>query len=262
MIFLTTRPVSRRVVATLALFTFFLTIPGAVLPRADGEIPEEEYAMRIQEVYVSRSEGNYDRALREIQEMIEYFAQSDAILRDLHNEMVKTIHQQRNAMQDSRTRAQLGKQREAQARETLRLYPGIKAGVGYATVDSLYNALRAEMFGELRIITSPDSCDVVIDGEFRGPSPFYAEYFPVGSHTVRVTKSQYEEKEITVGVEPAVAQTREISLKKIRGYKWWLSWVVVPVAAGVGLVLALTLGGDETPPADEPLPDPPAPPAN
>ncbi len=260
--FLTSRPVSRRVVATLALISFLLTIPGVALPRGDGENPEEEYAMRIQEVYVSRSEGNYDRALREIQEMIEDFAQAEVILRDLYNEKVKTIHQQRNATQDSRIRTQLVEQREAQARETLRLYPDIQAGVGYATVDSLYDALRSEMFGELRIITSPDSCDVLIDGEFRGPSPFYEKYFPVGSHTVRVIKSQYEEKEVAVDVEPAGDQTREISLKKIRGYKWWLSWVVVPVAATVGLVLALTLGGDDTPPEDEPLPGPPAPPAN
>jgi len=249
-------------VAVLMLVTFSLTIPGVALPGLDSEDPEEEYAMRIQQVYVSRSEGDYDRALQEIQQMIEDFVQADTILRELHNEMVKTIHQQRNAAQDRQTRTQLVEQRETMARETLRLYPDIKAGVGYATVDSLYDALRAEMFGELRIITSPDSCDVQINDEFRGPSPFYEKYFPVGFHTVRVIKSQYEEKEVTVEVEPAGAQTREISLKKIRGYKWWLSWVVLPVAATVGIVLALTMGSEDTPPEDEPLPVPPDPPAN
>jgi len=256
------RSAIHKVTALASVVALLSTLTTPAPLGAVSERPGEEYATRIQDVYASRSEGDYERALREIKDMIADFANADDILRELHNELVKTIHQQRNATQDPAKRARLEAEREDQARETLRLYPDIKAGVGYAGVDALYDGLRAEMFGELRIITSPDSCEVMIDETLRGRSPFYEQYFPIGAHTVRVIKSQYEEKEVTVDVEPAGTHTREIALKKIRGYGWWLSWVVIPVAAGVGVILALTLGGSDGQTDEPPLPEPPAPPTN
>jgi hypothetical protein len=259
--FLTSRPVSRRIVGAVVLGLYLLAATGPTpVQSAESTNPEEEYATRIQTVYASRSEGKYDRALSEIEKMIADFAQADTILRELHNEMVKTIHQQRNATQDPAERARLENRREEQARETLRLYPDITAGVGYASVDELYDVLRAEMFGELNIITSPDSCEVLIDGVYYGPSPFYKQYFPVGTHTVRVIKAQHEEKEITVQVEPAGTLTREVSLTKIRGYMWWLTRVAAPVIAGVGIVIGVATAGGDGQTEDQPLPEPPPPP--
>ena len=247
----------------LVIVTFlFSTALAPVIPAFAGH-RDEEYAGRIQDVYALRSEGKYEAALQEIRKIIDDFSREDAILRDLYNELVKTIHQQRNATTDENSRMELERQRDKQAMETLRRYPDIRAGVGYSTVDSLYGALRARMFGELEIITNPDSCHVAIDGSFRGLSPFHQKYFPVGEYTVRIFKSAYEEKEITVNVEPAGAQTREVVLKKIRGKRWWLARVVAPAAAGIGIILALALSGDDSAPAeDPPLPEPPTPPAN
>jgi hypothetical protein len=208
--------------------------------------------------------GRYDEALVELRQMIEEFADAEVFLRDLYNELVKTIHQQLNAARDPEARARLEQQRENQARETLQWFPDIMAGVGYPSVEDLYDRLRAEMFGELEIVTSPDSCDVMIDEEYRGHSPFVAEYFPVGTHTVRIIKSGYEEKQIDVEVEPGGKRSTEIALEKIRGRGWWLTRVVTPVAIGVGVILAIALSGDDTqeqPPPD-PLPGPPDPPAN
>jgi hypothetical protein len=240
---------------------YLLAAPGPVLLQgAESTNPEEEYATRIQTVYASRSEGKYDRALGEIERMIADFAQADTILRELHNELVKTIHQQRNAAQDPAERARLEDRREERARETLRLYPDITAGIGYASVDELYDQLRAEMFGELNIITSPDSCEILIDGDYYGPSPFYQQYFPAGDHTVRVIKAQHEEKEIAVQVDPAGTITREISLTRIRGYAWWLTRVAAPVIAGVGIVIGLATAGGDGQTEDAPLPEPPPPP--
>ena len=83
--FLTNRSDCRRAAALLALVSFLFAVPGVQPLWAESENPEEEYAMRIQEVYVSRSEGNYNEALDEIQTMIEDFANANDILRVLED---------------------------------------------------------------------------------------------------------------------------------------------------------------------------------
>jgi hypothetical protein len=265
MISLERQSLSQRLVVSFVLLTFLLAVLAPIPARAQAAGSEAEYTKRIDKVYALRSEGKYEEAIGELRNMIQEFASADEILRALYNELTKTVHSKYRAVDEPTAKAKLERQREAQARETLRRYPDIEAGVGYSLLDGLYDRLRREMFGELQITTSPDSCHVIIDDLPRGPSPFYAMYFPVGKHAVEIIKSGHEEKAVTVEISPGGKLSTEVVLKKIRGKGWWLTRIVAPVAAAVGTVLALVLtGGDDTPPPeeDEPLPPPPPPPTD
>jgi hypothetical protein len=250
---------------SMAILVAVLAQPPASIAQTEDETGDE-YSLRLQEIYGLRSNGKYDQAMAELRRMIEEYSNAAEFQRQLYNELVLTVHQKLNATPDSLTKAELEREREALARETLKRYPDIEAGTGLSGLDALYDALRAEMFGRrLEIITDPDSCDVMIDGAYMGKSPYQAQYFPIGAHTLRIIKSGYEESEVAIEVEPDGTFSKEIDLKKIKGKGWWLTRVVTPVAVGVGIILAFALSGsDEQPPdpPDEPLPGPPDPPTN
>ena len=258
------RPPSRNLKVPVGLISMVFLISVLAPSPAWTAQTEDDFATRIQAVFALRSDGKYDQAIAELRKMIEEYSDAAMIQRELYNELVLTVHQKRNATQDLQARTELDREREALARETLKRYPDIEAGVGYSGVDALYDALRAEMFGGLEIITDPDSCDVMIDGAHIGKSPYRAEYFPIGAHTVRIIKSGYEESEVTIEIEPAETLSKEIDLKKIKGKGWWLTRVVTPVVVGVGVILAFALSGSDDEPVrqDEPLPEPPDPPTN
>jgi hypothetical protein len=242
-----------------------VTTAGPVTVRTQAPESDDAYSNKILEVHALCREGKFDDAIRVLREMIREFADAENILRELYNEVVKTVHRKLNASQDPEAIVKLERERETQAREALRRYPGIKAGVGFTNVDVLYDELRSEMFGEIEITTSPDSCHVQIDGSDVGYSPYHKKYFPVGGHTVKVFLAGYEEKETGIEIAGGARGSWEISLEKIRGRSWWMTYVVAPAAIAGGVILAVVLTRDDKqqqPEEQEPLPDPPPPPAN
>lgn len=254
----------RKPFAFITLFVFLVSTAGPVPVRGQTPESDDAYSNKILEVHALCREGKFDEAIRELREMIEEFANAENILRELYNEVVKTVHRKLNASQDAEAVSQLEREREIQAREALRRYPDIKAGVGFTNVDVLYDELRAEMFGEIEITTSPDSCYVRIDGNDLGCSPYHAKYFPVGEHTVEVSLAGYLEEEVVIEITGGARGSWEISLEKIRGRSWWMTYIVAPAAVAGGVILAVVLTRDDKqqPEEEEPLPGPPPPPAN
>lgn len=266
MSFLLEKSLTQRLIVGFVLLCFVSSGLAPIPAMAQPAASQEDFSVRMDRVYKLRFEGEFDQAIGELRKMMEEYANADKILRELHNELVKTIHIRLNATSDEAAMNRLEREREDQAKVALLKYPDLEAGAGFDKLDELYSRLRGEMFGALEIKTSPDSCDVFIDEKHFNKSPFYAQYFLAGAHKVRLAKNGYEESVVTIEVPAGGNSTNKETLKKIRGRMWWLTRVAAPVTAGVGLVLALALsGGDEASPPvepDKPLPGPPDPPTN
>ena len=162
------RPRSRILKVLAGLVSMTILVAVLAHPPASTAQGEDEYAKRIDAVHTLRGEGKYDQAMAELRAMMEEYSNAAEFQRELYKELVETVHLRLKETPDPQARAELESEREALAKETLSHYPDIHANAGFSGVDALYEALRAQMFGTLEIITDPDSCDVMIDGEYLG----------------------------------------------------------------------------------------------
>jgi tetratricopeptide (TPR) repeat protein len=233
----------------LASFLFMIIAPTALQAQTENESIYESF----DRVSSLRSRGQYEQAIEILKGIIAEQAKSDEILRQAYNQLVFTFL----SKQDLEAAT-------VSAREALSRYPEIKADLGNIPeeVNELYSNLRAQMYGALNVVTKPDSCRVILNGDLlKGLSPINIPYVKVGEYTLNVNKSGYKDESTTVRIEPAKPTSVPVSLQRDRNKKWWLLRAG-PVVVLAGVLAALGLQGEEpsTTPAPAPLPPPPEPP--
>ena len=124
-----------------------------------------------------------------------------------------------------------------------------------------FDEIRRGMFGTFEIGSlGPADAEVMFDGEVLLPvdGVLRQTEVPIGAHVVVVRHPDYREISEDVEISAATVITRSYALERTRGWGWYATRVVVPVAAVVGVVVAATTSGGDEPPPD--LPDAPEPP--
>jgi len=240
---------------TLTVIVAFVTavwVPGLLQAQTATDNRDDQIADKFQEIIVLKAEGEYDRAAQQLRQIIQDYSGSDRVLRLAYSHLV-VVYNENNDQEGAR---------EA-AREALERFPDITAEdiTLPPFVNGYYDELREEMFGSLTI-KDPEGCRVFIDDKHAGETPLVLDYVRAGEHRLTITKSGYEDFAETVTIEAGGVLSMKPSLDRKHDWKWW-SLRVGAGALVVGLLaIGLSGGGDDGVPPEEPLPDPPAPPAN
>ena len=100
-----------------------------------------------------------------------------------------------------------------------------------------------------------DTLRVLPDASGRGDLDLLA-----GVHDVVIQRQGYGDYVEAIRVQPGVTTTRDYVLKKHRGWKWYATRVTGVAVVTGGIVALVAGGGEEAPPAAEPLPAAPGPP--
>lgn len=205
-----------------------------------------------EEISSLRFNGEFDKAIGLLKNIIEEYSDSDDVLRQAYNNLVFTYITKRDESGA-----------ESSARQALERFPDLSADELTFTprVNAIYDNLRQQMFGSLTI-RKPEDSRVFLDEEFKGEVPLVLSYVPVGQHNLVLTKSGYKDYTETVQVEPAEAVNLSLSLSRDRDKKWWLWRAGAVVVAGVLVAVGLSGGGDDAPPEPTALSEPPEPPTN
>jgi hypothetical protein len=245
--------------------------PAAAQAQPQAEVPAQASAQeasddavyrRFDEISAMRADGEFDRAIAVLNEIIEDHAGSSEVLRRAYNESVFTILSKRSIASDEAARSALNEEARARAEEALRRFPDLVADRHYFPVEinTIYDDLRQTMFGEVHIVTDPSGCRVQVGDAFDGTSPVSIAYLPVGSYRLVVSREDYKDRTDSLTVIPGGVVQREVSLsKKGHSNKWW----IVPSLAASALIAISIAGGDDGGGDDETtaLPGPPPPPA-
>jgi len=131
-----------------------------------------------------------------------------------------------------------------------------------AEMVQLFAAARREMFGTFEIGSlDPSDAEVLLggaplvrdaDGALRRTA------VPIGRHVLLVRRPGYREIVEDLEISPATVSSRSFSLERDRGFGWYATRVIAPVAAVVGAAVVIaTRGGQE----ETPFPPPPNPPS-
>jgi hypothetical protein len=141
-------------------------------------------------------------------------------------------------------------------REALLAYPDLTPSEAYCPreIVALVQAVRVQMYGSLEI-TSPAEAEIILDGEPRGMSPLLLKFVLVGDYDLTIAKDGYKERQEVITIEPGSRLSRDVELSK----KSNKAWYIAGGAALVGGTLYLLLKDDGQ--VDEPLAEPPPPPA-
>lgn len=237
---------------TTTLLTLMLTLPAAVPAIGQTEVPDqgapsEAIYQKWEEVSSLRTQGQFDRAIAVLQEIIVDYADSEEILRRAYNDLVFTYYLNHDAEGASN-----------QARIALEHYPDLAAdAVAFPPrVNETYDQLRREMFGSVTI-TKPKEAQVLLDGELQGETPLHLDLLRVGQHDLKVVKAGHRDYTESIFVDPNGRHVFEISMDRDRSMGWWLARGALVVGAGV-LVAAVASSGEES--STSPLGDPPPPP--
>ena len=223
---------------------------------------EDAIYRRFDEISAMRADGEFDRAIAVLHEIIEEHAGSPEVLRRAFNESVFTILSKRSIASDDAARRALDEEARVRAEDALRRFPDLVADRHYFPVEInvIYDDLRRSMFGEVHIVTNPSGSRVLVGDAFDGTSPVSIPYFPVGSYRLLISRDGYEDRTDSLSVIPGGVVQREVSLSKRRGRKWWIAWIVPTLAASALITYSVTSGDDGGDDSTE-LPGPPPPPA-
>jgi tetratricopeptide (TPR) repeat protein len=229
------------------VFSFLLPVlnnPGTLAWAQDETIYE-----RFEEVSSLRSQGRYDEAIEILRHVITQYPGSEEIMRRAYSDLVFTLLSKEDAPAATES-----------AEEALYRFPDLVADPVYfpPKVNDVYDGLRVQMFGGLNVATRPDSCRVLLNGEFMGFSPLTLEYVRTGEYDLNVTKPGYREEVTTVRIEAGRPTSVPLSLQRERGKGWWLVRIG-PAALIASLLLTIQLMEDEGA-EPTPLPGPPPPP--
>jgi len=239
--------------AVIVAFVSAIWLPELLHAQTATDNRDDQIADKFQQIIVLKAEGEYDRAAEQLRQIIEEYADSDRVLRLAYSHLV-VVYFENNDEEGAR----------AAAREALERFPDITAEdiTLPPFVNGYYDELREEMFGSLTI-KEPEGCRVFIDDKHVGETPLVLDYVRAGNHRLTITKSGYEDLAETVTIEAGGALSMKPSLDREHDWKWWSLRVGAGVLV-VGLLAIGLSGGDDPKPTepDEPLPDPPAPPAN
>ena len=237
---------------TIAAFTAMMLAPLSVFAQAPPPEPEVDISSRFQEIIVLKAQGDYDRAIEELNRVIAEFAKSDEYVRLAYSHLVATYHEKGDV--DGANRA---------AREALEKYPDILAQdvMIPSYVNTYYDTLRKEMFGRLTI-QEPESCQVFLSGIRVGNTPLQLGLVRVGEYDLVLTKSGYHDYTERIQIEADRTLEKTISLARVRGKWWWITRIGTGVAVIAATAIGVAASQDEpTPtPEPEPLAGPPDPP--
>jgi tetratricopeptide (TPR) repeat protein len=238
--------------AMAAWMIFFLSVVTSC-PGLSGEEGDQEGIYReFEEVSFLRSQGRYEQAIEILREMIQEYSKSDEILRRAYADLVFTLTSKGDTSEAV-----------ASAREALDRYPDLTADPVYfpSSINVMFNRLRGEMFGSLRVTTRPDSCRLYLNHDFIGFSPLEIAYVNVGEYVLNARMAGYHEQSTTATVEPGSPTSIQLSLDRQRDRKWYL-WRIGPAALATSIILVLQLQGDKGESQPSPLPEPPPPPGD
>jgi hypothetical protein len=234
---------------------------------------------RFNRVADLRSRGEYDAAIEVLTDLIAPPEPPDEVLRRAYNQLVWTIVVKSDDVSERARRsddAGLREELDALARrlgevvgDALTRFPDLRAGDDVpdpSRVNQTYEPARQRMFGNLVVVSDPDSADVWLKDpqagwKRTGRTPLRRNLFPVGDYEIRLSKEGHHDETLETRVRPNETKEHNVALRRKRSKSWWLTRVVVPSAAAVGvLVYALTSGGDAGTQEPDPLPLPPDPP--
>ena len=208
---------------------------------------------KFEQVVNLRLDGEYDRAIEMLREIIQEYTNSDDILRRAYNHLV-TVYVQNNDDTGARDAARTALDRFPDLTADELDFPG--------KVNDVYEQLRKEMFGSL-VIDKPKDCHVYLDSTHVGDSPLRLDLVKVGEYELTVTKSGHKDYVSRIEIQPELTRDLSgLSLDKDRAWWYWPAWVGGAAVAAVAIVLGVSGGDEEPPPDPEPLPEPPGPPAN
>lgn len=251
-------------VALLASLILAMTCPPGLA--ADGQ--QEDVYVRFEEVSSLRSQGQYDKAVEILQNIIREYSRSDEILRHAYNNLVFTLLKKADQSGAERDKSAA----RENAREALYRFPDLTADTAYISpqVNYLYDELRKQLFGALSVATKPESCRVFLrpdsaetflSTDFAGFSPLHIKYVRAGAYILNVSKSGYQDQSMAISIDPGGVTNTPMSLSRERNKKWWLLRAG-PAAVLTGVLLAVKLSGGEGGAAPSPLPGPPQPPGD
>jgi hypothetical protein len=244
------RPVKYLVLATAAVFASSLVLPPvAVCQTGTGAGQDEAIYDTFQEIIKLRADGDYDRAIAELRDVVRQYANSEQVLRRAYNHLVTTYvvkGDEAGAMQV--------------ARDALEMFPDLTAEeIAFPPrVNEYYDKLREEMFGSLTIKGTKDA-RVLLDEKHIGDTPLHRDLVRVGEHDLTVTKPGHQDHKERIRIQPGVTLDTKVELSK--PWAWWV------YALGFGAVYAVALivvanGNEPEPVPPGELPDPPPPPTN
>ncbi len=217
-------------------------------------------------------DGDYDRATEILGAATRDSSLSDDRLGQTYLALINTHVQRGNTYKDQphgRATAELWYRQARQTMEECLALPRLHRLRPIPREDfppemvALFDSVRAERFGDLRIVRlePPDAVVVVGRDTLRAPCdrcPLEARDLPRGAKTIRVTRPGYRTRLEPVTISPNSTLELSLALRKSRGFAWYALRAGSVAAAFTGY---LVLFGDEknggTP---EPLPGPPAPP--
>ncbi|NIO02251.1 MAG: PEGA domain-containing protein [Candidatus Latescibacteria bacterium] len=216
-----------------------------------GADQEESIVQKWDEVSSLRLNGEYDRAIEILNQIIEEYSNSEEILRHAYNQLVSTLllkGDEENAGE--------------KAQEAVLIFPDLEADpISFPPrMNEMYAQLRSELYGSLTI-TKPKECRIFLDDDFKGETPLHLELVRAGEYNLMVTKSGYHDYSESIHVDPNAKLNLEVSMDRQRNKRWWLYRIGPAVLTGVLLAVGLSIAGEEGQPAEEqPLPLPPPPP--
>jgi tetratricopeptide (TPR) repeat protein len=220
-----------------------------------GQTPSEQegdISSRFQEIIVLKAQGEYDRAIEELNRVISEFAKSDQYVRLAYSHLVATYHEKGDV--DAANRV---------AREALEKFPDILAQdvMIPSYVNGYYETLRKEMFGRLTI-QKPDDCRVFLTGTHVGNTPLHLGLVRVGEYELVLSKSGYHDYTEAIRIESDRTLEKTVSLARERGKWWWITRVGAGAVALAATAIGVAVTQDEPSPTPEPEPlaGPPGPP--
>jgi len=124
----------------------------------------------------------------------------------------------------------------------------------------LFDEVRREMFGSFEIgELEPREAEVTFEGtllERNASGILRRNDVPIGTHELSIRHPGYREIIETIEISPATVAMRSFTLERERGFGWYATRVIAPVAVIAGAAVIITRTGGE----EAPLPGPPDPP--
>ncbi len=236
----------------LSAFIFGSLIPCFPPPALAQQQEDDSIYQKWEEISSLRFNGEFDRAIALLNDIISEYSDSEDVLRQAYNNLVFTHITKRDEPNA-----------ESSARQALERFPDLTADELTFTpqVNVTYDRLRKEMFGSLTI-RKPEEARVFLDTVHKGDTPLVLAYVPVGQHTLVLTRSGYKDYTETIQVQPDDKLNLSLSMSRDRDKKWWLWRVGAVAVAGVLLAVGLSGGEDDAPPEPTALSEPPEPPTN
>jgi len=216
------------------------------IPKTEST-PEAEtsYAL-FTEAVVLQQQRRFAEAAEMLERIIERNEGDDEIVQDALNHLVYNHLDWNNGTADE------------VASRALRRYPELKADTYMIpeSVNALYDRLRMLLFGSLTI-RNPEGCDVFLDGEKVGQTPYFQPYIEVGEYELRVTRERKHDYLQALKIEPDGDHNfEEVPLPALKDLRYWATRIGLGSVAA-GTIALLSSGSSNAPDEVDPLPGPP-----